>query len=704
MKRSNISNVEYAGRGLNSVYLPWDRQFQWCNESHTLGFIQYLVNEIQSERKNRKWNSFTSELSIAREMVQNKDVEISEHVSALETTFSKCHDMVLKISTFDGKKRINYEDYPVQLIQDTFGIRPRAKFTVCLKNSYAADDQKDLTFVPYLGEKNVDDDHTASALKELFDTKKRERLMESGPEYIHMERTSDIDKVLAEILKASQLYREGILEFERETFMFRIQRQIQSCIEGVEFDDVIERCKVSPRSPKKKRLKTHSQKINSHKKETNEIIMIDDNISYIDLADTFRHLFCRRCIIYDCNRHGIQKQENLEIQTSLAIAKEIEDEWSEDSIFRSIHDKGNFESLASTNRSTLTYNTDLTQSQKALIDRIFNMNMAKKVSDIATAIGANASAVELYMKQADLTVDNVVAPFCQFIDPKNKKRRKKNDKSMNIYNPKWLANIQSVKIHPAFNPCDHKGLCSESSCTCVKDGFFCTKHCIFGKESKNFFRGCSCKQGSCRLNNCSCFAAKRECDPDLCLDCGTCSDPPGPTFMQRCRNDNISMRRHCHLLLAESEIQGAGWGIFTKNSLKRGDFIAEYVGEVISQEEADRRGHIYDKKDMSYLFNLTSETCIDACRKGNKTKFMNHSSTPNCEPKIFTVNGDSRVGIFAKEDIEAQSELFFDYRFDKSVCAKDFEKTAVEMPWMKKESKKASSKKSTKHNANKKFA
>jgi SET domain-containing protein len=83
---------------------------------------------------------------------------------------------------------------------------------------------------------------------------------------------------------------------------------------------------------------------------------------------------------------------------------------------------------------------------------------------------------------------------------------------------------------------------------------------------------------------------------------------------------------------------------------------------------------------------------------------MNHSSTPNCEPKIFIVNGDSRVGLFAKEDIEAQSELFFDYRFDKSVSAKDFEKTAVEMPWMKKDLKKAPSKKSVKQHANKKFA
>ena len=58
------------------------------------------------------------------------------------------------------------------------------------------------------------------------------------------------------------------------------------------------------------------------------------------------------------------------------------------------------------------------------------------------------------------------------------------------------------------------------------------------------------------------------------------------------------MRRHAHTLIAESKIDAAGWGLFTKNSLKKGDFVIEYVGELISQEEAERRGVIYDKMNM----------------------------------------------------------------------------------------------------------
>lgn len=58
------------------------------------------------------------------------------------------------------------------------------------------------------------------------------------------------------------------------------------------------------------------------------------------------------------------------------------------------------------------------------------------------------------------------------------------------------------------------------------------------------------------------------------------------------------MRRDARTLIAESNIKQAGWGLFTKHSLKKGDFVHEYVGEIISQEEAERRGVIYDKLNM----------------------------------------------------------------------------------------------------------
>lgn len=54
------------------------------------------------------------------------------------------------------------------------------------------------------------------------------------------------------------------------------------------------------------------------------------------------------------------------------------------------------------------------------------------------------------------------------------------------------------------------------------------------------------------------------------------------------------------------------------------DFLGEYTGDLISQEEADRRGRIYDRMNNSYLFNLNEQWVLDARHRGNKFRFANH--------------------------------------------------------------------------------
>ena len=146
--------------------------------------------------------------------------------------------------------------------------------------------------------------------------------------------------------------------------------------------------------------------------------------------------------------------------------------------------------------------------------------------------------------------------------------------------PSWLNRRTKAKQRKFYFPCFHKEPCSKETCTCIQNRYFCTKHCIWGATSRNYFKGCRCTS-TCSKQSCPCKASDRECDPDLCRSCGTCSDPPNqPVTKQRCRNDAIGMRRHTHLLVAKSLLEGAGWGLFNKYPLKKGEYIHEVRRDV----------------------------------------------------------------------------------------------------------------------------
>jgi SET domain len=86
---------------------------------------------------------------------------------------------------------------------------------------------------------------------------------------------------------------------------------------------------------------------------------------------------------------------------------------------------------------------------------------------------------------------------------------------------------------------------------------------------------------------------------------------------------------------------------------------------VVSSAEAERRGIIYDRKFLSFLFDLNGDWVIDAARYGNKTRFINHADNEkdglNCEAKIVLVNGEHRIKFVALRDINVGEELLFNY-------------------------------------------
>jgi uncharacterized protein len=103
-----------------------------------------------------------------------------------------------------------------------------------------------------------------------------------------------------------------------------------------------------------------------------------------------------------------------------------------------------------------------------------------------------------------------------------------------------------------------------------------------------------------------------------------------------------------------------GKGVFALQPIEPGETLIEYVGEVISWDEAlDRHPHDPTQPDHTFYFQLDDgKQVIDALYGGNAARWINHACDPNCEAD----ETEGRVFIKALRPIEPGEELFYDYR------------------------------------------
>ncbi|XP_050737194.1 histone-lysine N-methyltransferase EHMT2-like isoform X3 [Eriocheir sinensis] len=182
---------------------------------------------------------------------------------------------------------------------------------------------------------------------------------------------------------------------------------------------------------------------------------------------------------------------------------------------------------------------------------------------------------------------------------------------------------------------------------------------------------CECEDG-CNAEHCGCGQLNFQCwfDPDgRLLPEFNYADPPMIFECNRaCRCNKLSCNNRVvqHGISAHMQLfktVGKGWGVRALKTIQKGSYVCEYVGEIITDLEADQR------HDDSYLFDLDnrdSETfCIDARSYGNIARFINHLCEANLTPvKVFIDHQDltfPRIALFANRDIEADEELGFDY-------------------------------------------
>ncbi|KAL6315477.1 hypothetical protein AAG906_000771 [Vitis piasezkii] len=177
------------------------------------------------------------------------------------------------------------------------------------------------------------------------------------------------------------------------------------------------------------------------------------------------------------------------------------------------------------------------------------------------------------------------------------------------------------------------------------------------KQKENDIAICECKYkandpDSACGERCWNVLTSIECTPRYC----PCSI--------HCKNQRFQKREYAKTKLFRAE--GRGWGLLATENIKAGEFVMEYCGEVISRTEARGRSQVYVSQGLKdvYIIPLNARECIDATKKGNLARFINHSCQPNCETMKWSVLGEDRVGIFALRNISVGTELTYSYNFE----------------------------------------
>ncbi|KFK35205.1 hypothetical protein AALP_AA5G254200 [Arabis alpina] len=188
--------------------------------------------------------------------------------------------------------------------------------------------------------------------------------------------------------------------------------------------------------------------------------------------------------------------------------------------------------------------------------------------------------------------------------------------------------------------------------TFIKRNIYVAKK--FKKKVKDhgIFCSCSLSSDSSTLcgSDCSCGILLSSCSSS----CKCRSD---------CTNKPFQQRRIKKMKLVQTE--KCGYGIVADEDIESGEFIVEYVGEVIDEKICEERlWKLKHKVETNfYLCQINWNMVIDATHKGNKSRYINHSCSPNTEMQKWIIDGETRIGIFATRYINKGEPLTYDYQF-----------------------------------------
>lgn len=137
------------------------------------------------------------------------------------------------------------------------------------------------------------------------------------------------------------------------------------------------------------------------------------------------------------------------------------------------------------------------------------------------------------------------------------------------------------------------------------------------------------------------------------------------TCGKNCSNQRFQKKQYAEVTVFQTEKKG--YGLRADQELSEGQFIYEYIGEVIDEKSFRQRMIEYDTKNFKhfYFMMLNRDSFIDATVKGSLARFVNHSCNPNAFVDKWVVGEKLRMGIFAKKKIALGEEITFDYNVDR---------------------------------------
>lgn len=117
------------------------------------------------------------------------------------------------------------------------------------------------------------------------------------------------------------------------------------------------------------------------------------------------------------------------------------------------------------------------------------------------------------------------------------------------------------------------------------------------------------------------------------------------------------------LVVKKSKLKGAGKGLFTKRDIKKGERIVEYIGEIVTEAELDRRA---ENDIFGYAFFISKNKCIDAYYTPNElARYANDASGLK---RIKGIRNNSCYDVYkntgwikAEKNIKAGEEILVSY-------------------------------------------